>query len=56
MAEWANELDPNLWWESELAAENLVEALLIRERFPQDRIEAVGHLKVGFGIQAHGMI
>jgi len=49
----ADELDPNLRRKSEVAAEDLVVASLVEEGFPEDRIERVGHLKLGFDIRAH---
>lgn len=53
LADLADELDPNLRRKSELAAEDLVVAALKEEGFPEDRIERVGHLKIGFDIRAH---
>lgn len=49
-------LDPALRRKSELAAEELVVAALKEEGFPQDRIERVGHLKLGFDIRAHRIV
>ncbi len=46
-------LDPNVRRQSELAAEDLVVAALKEEGFPEDRIERVGHLKLGFDVRAH---
>ncbi len=48
-----DELDPNIRRQSEIAAEDKVVEALIAEGFPQDRIERVGHLKLGFDIRAH---
>ncbi|MBI3951045.1 MAG: DUF3883 domain-containing protein [Acidobacteria bacterium] len=48
-----DEVDPQLRRKSELAAEDFVIAGLIEEGFPKDRIERVGHLKIGFDIRAH---
>jgi polyhydroxyalkanoate synthesis regulator phasin len=53
LADLADELDPNVRKQSELAAEELVVAALKEEGFPEDRIERVGHLKLGFDIRAH---
>jgi hypothetical protein len=53
LADLADELDPNVRRQSELAAEDLVVAALKEEGFPEDRIERVGHLKLGFDIRAH---
>jgi len=53
LAALADELDPNVRRKSELAAEDLVVATLIQEGFPQDRIERVGHMKIGFDVRAH---
>jgi hypothetical protein len=39
--------------QSELAAEDMVVAVLKEEGFPEDRIERVGHLKLGFDVRAH---
>ncbi|NSW87842.1 MAG: DUF3883 domain-containing protein [Syntrophobacteraceae bacterium] len=39
--------------QSEIAAEDKVIEALVAEGFPQDRIERVGHLKLGFDIRAH---
>ena len=52
----ADELDPNVRRKSELAAEDMVVASLIEEGFPEDRIERVGHLKLGFDIRAHRVL
>jgi hypothetical protein len=46
-------LDPNIRRQSEIAAEDKVIEALVAEGFPQDRIERVGHLKLGFDIRAH---
>jgi superfamily II DNA or RNA helicase len=53
LADLADELDPNVRRQSELAAEDLVVAALKEEGFPEDRIERVGHLKLGFDVRAH---
>jgi hypothetical protein len=53
LADLADELDPNLCRQSELAAEDMVVAALKEEGFPEDRIERVGHLKLGFDVRAH---
>ena len=53
LSDLADELDPNVRRQSELAAEDKVVEALIAEGFPQDRIERVGHLKLGFDIRAH---
>jgi len=49
----AEELDPNLRRQSEIAAEDRVVKELIKEGFLEDCIERVGHLKLGFDIRAH---
>jgi len=53
LADLADELDPNIRRQSEIAAEDKVIEALVTEGFPQDRIERVGHLKLGFDIRAH---
>jgi SNF2 family DNA or RNA helicase len=53
LADVADELDPNVRRQSELAAEDIVVAALKEEGFPEDRIERVGHLKLGFDVRAH---
>ena len=53
LADLADELDPNVRRKSELAAEDIVVAALREEGFPDDRIERVGHLKLGFDVRAH---
>jgi superfamily II DNA or RNA helicase len=53
LADLAEELDPNICRQSEIAAEDKVIEALVAEGFPQDRIERVGHLKLGFDIRAH---
>jgi superfamily II DNA or RNA helicase len=53
LADLAEELDPNIRRQSEIAAEDKVIEALVAEGFPQDRIERVGHLKLGFDIRAH---
>jgi hypothetical protein len=52
----SDELDPNVRRRSELAAENFVIEVLKEEGFPEDRIERVGHLKLGFDIRAHKIV
>lgn len=49
----ADEIDPNIRRQSEIAAEDMVVEALTAEGFPLDRIERVGHLKLGFDIRAH---
>jgi len=56
LADLADELDPNVRRKSELAAEDLVVASLVEEGFPEDRIERVGCLKLGFDIRAHRVV
>ncbi|HUT59346.1 MAG TPA: helicase-related protein [Phycisphaerae bacterium] len=53
MAALADEAPPDIRRQSELAAEDAVVAALIEEGFPAERIERVGHLKLGFDIRAH---
>jgi len=53
LADLADELDPNIRRKSELAAEDMVVVALKKEGFPEDRIERVGHLKIGFDVRAH---
>jgi hypothetical protein len=53
LADPADELDPNIRRQSEIAAEDRVIEALMAEGFPPDRIERVGHLKLGFDIRAH---
>ncbi|MCS6804589.1 MAG: helicase-related protein [Blastocatellia bacterium] len=53
LADLLDEPDPDMRRKSELAAEDLVVAALKEEGFPEDRIERVGHLKLGFDIRAH---
>jgi SNF2 family DNA or RNA helicase len=53
LADLADELDPNVRRQSEIAAEDMTVASLIEEGFPEGRIERVGHLKLGFDIRAH---
>ncbi|PKN67836.1 MAG: hypothetical protein CVU57_01075 [Deltaproteobacteria bacterium HGW-Deltaproteobacteria-15] len=53
IADLADELDPNVRRQSEIAAEDKVIEALVAEGFPEDRIERVGHLKLGFDIRAH---
>src|SRR5262249_8195389 len=45
--------DADLRRRIEKAAEAVVVADLIAEGFPADRIELVGHLKIGFDVRAH---
>ena len=47
------EQDPNVRRKSELAAEERVIEALVAEGFQRNRIERVGHLKLGFDIRAH---
>jgi len=56
LADFADEVDPNIRRQSELAAEDLVVAALKEEGFPEDRIERVGHLRLGFDIRAHRIL
>jgi len=56
LAELADELDPNVRRRSELAAEDYVISVLKEEGFPENRIERVGHLKLGFDIRAHRVV
>jgi len=53
LADLADEIDPNLRRRIELAAEDQVVTALLKEGFPQDGIQRVGHLKYGFDIRAH---
>jgi superfamily II DNA or RNA helicase len=53
LADLADELDPNVRRQSEIAAEDMTVASLIEEGFSESRIERVGHLKLGFDIRAH---
>jgi superfamily II DNA or RNA helicase len=53
LADLAEELDPHIRRQSEIAAEDKVVEILVAEGFPKDRIERVGHLKLGFDIRAH---
>jgi SNF2 family DNA or RNA helicase len=53
LADLADELDPEVRRASEIAAENRVVEALMAEGFPRERIERVGHLKLGFDIRAH---
>lgn len=53
LADLADELDPNVRRQSEIAAEDITVASLIEEGFPEGRIERIGHLKLGFDIRAH---
>jgi hypothetical protein len=56
LADLSDELDPNIRQQSEIAAENKVVEDLLAEGFPRDRIERVGHLKLGFDIRAHRVV
>jgi len=56
LADLADELDPNVRRRSELAAEDYVIRVLKEEGFPENRIERVGHLKLGFDIRAHRVL
>ena len=53
LADLNEDLDPNIRRQSEIAAEDKVVEALVDEGFPLDRIERVGHLKLGFDIRAH---
>jgi SNF2 family DNA or RNA helicase len=53
LAALADELDPEVRRASEIAAEDRVVEALMAEGFPRERIERVGHLKLGFDIRAH---
>jgi len=53
LADLADEPDPGIRRQSEIAAEDRVIEALVSEGFPKDRIERVGHLKIGFDIRAH---
>jgi len=53
IADLADELDPNIRRQSEIAAEEKVIEALVAEGFPKDQIERVGHQKLGFDISAH---
>jgi len=48
-----DEPEPYITRKIELAAEELVMANLHQEGFPPDRIERLGHLKLGFDLRAH---
>jgi len=56
LADLGDELDPNVRRRSELAAEDFVIEVLKEEGFPENRIERVGHLKLGFDIRAHRVV
>ncbi len=56
LADLTDELDPNVRRRSELAAEDYVISVLKEEGFPENRIERVGHLKLGFDIRAHRVV
>jgi len=53
LQELADEPDPEVRRDSEIAAEDFVVEALVAEGFPRERIERVGHLKLGFDIRAH---
>jgi hypothetical protein len=53
LADLVDEPDPEVRRASETAAEDRVVEALVAEGFPRDRIERVGHLKLGFDIRAH---
>ena len=55
-AMFADEQDPLIRRQSELAAEEVVIAALIAEGFPSERIERVGPFKLGFDIRAHRVV
>ncbi len=52
----SDELDPHIRRQSEIAAEEKVIQALIAEGFPEDRIERVGNMNLGFDIRAHRII
>lgn len=56
IAELADEPDPEARRACEIAAEDYVIKALVAEGFPPDRIERVGHLKLGFDIRAHRVV
>jgi len=49
----AEEADPNIRRQSEIAAEDVVIAALVKEGFPEENIKRVGQEKIGFDIRAH---
>lgn len=51
--ELADEPEPGIRRQSELAAEDLAIASLVGDGFPEEQIERVGHQKIGFDIRAH---
>jgi hypothetical protein len=51
-----DEPEPHISRKIELAAEDLVITALAREGFPPDRIERLGHLKIGFDVRAHRVV
>lgn len=53
LPEVTEDTDPKIQRQSEIAAEEKVIASLIDEGFPPDRVERIGHLKLGFDIRAH---
>lgn len=56
LAAFADEPDPITQRLSELAAEDRVIEALVAEGFPRERIERVGHLRLGFDIRAHRVV
>jgi hypothetical protein len=56
MALLADEPDPEIRKQSEIAAEDRVIEALVAEGFPPDCVERVGHLKIGFDIRAHRVV
>jgi len=53
LQELADEPDLEVRRDSEIAAEDFVVEALVAEGFQRERIERVGHLKLGFDIRAH---
>jgi superfamily II DNA or RNA helicase len=51
-----DEPEPHINRKIELAAEDQVMAALTQEGFPTDRIERLGHLKLGFDLRAHRVV
>jgi hypothetical protein len=51
-----DEPEPHISRKIELAAEDQVMAALTQEGFPTDRIERLGHLKLGFDLRAHRVV
>ena len=56
LADFADEPNPDVRRRSELAAEKFVVAALKEEGYPEDRIERVGHLKIGFDIRSPELV